>query len=289
MLRALCIPVATCLMAGPLNAGPQHATRPADLEASLGKLSSKDAETRLEGLCELENSEDPRVAERCIALLSDKGNTVKRKAARMIGSRARLIPKSQRPKYIASLKDAATKEEDTFYASYVRRALGILENDFSNSMFEKSPDGRFAVYERLGVPEVIDMKTGEFKLLVAHGEEGEPIVDRYGSGNFEGSVFWEKSSRAFAVALASGRHSVALLVWVPSKGIIRGIEAPAVLERIVPGVHDNESFVAAYGFAVEGWSGLNPHIVIECDLGLIRATYDPTDDTFRSVTRTERE
>ena len=69
------------------------ATNPADIY--LPQLKNSDPDTRIAALRELLTSLDSRIPEAMFPLLSDEGNSIRRLAARAIGSRWWQIPKEK--------------------------------------------------------------------------------------------------------------------------------------------------------------------------------------------------
>jgi HEAT repeat protein len=56
-------------------------------DALLAQLKNPEPETRIAALRELQTSLDPRIPDAMLPLLSDEGNSIRRLAARAIGSR----------------------------------------------------------------------------------------------------------------------------------------------------------------------------------------------------------
>src|SRR4051794_14019160 len=65
------------------------------VDVYLPQLKDKDADVRIAALRELLTSLDSRMPEAMLALLSDEGNSIRRLAARAIGSRWWQIPKDK--------------------------------------------------------------------------------------------------------------------------------------------------------------------------------------------------
>ena len=77
-------------------------TNPADVY--LPQLKDKDADVRIAALRELLTSLDSRIPEAMLSLLSDEGNSIRRLAARAIGSRWWQIPKEKTGSYVNALQ-----------------------------------------------------------------------------------------------------------------------------------------------------------------------------------------
>jgi len=70
----------------------------------LPQLKDKDADARIAALRELLTSLDSRMPEAMLPLLSDEGNSIRRLAARAIGSRWWQIPKEKAESYVNALR-----------------------------------------------------------------------------------------------------------------------------------------------------------------------------------------
>jgi len=69
----------------------------------LPQLKDKNAEVRIEALRHLQTFLDSRIPEAMLPLLSDEGNSIRRLAARAIGSRWWQIPKEKSESYVNAL------------------------------------------------------------------------------------------------------------------------------------------------------------------------------------------
>src|SRR5215472_5158127 len=77
-------------------------TNPADVY--LPQLTDKDPDIRVEALRKLLTSLDSRIPEAMLSLLSDEGNSIRRLAARAIGSRWWQIPTDKSDSYVNALQ-----------------------------------------------------------------------------------------------------------------------------------------------------------------------------------------
>src|SRR5262245_9004398 len=89
---------------------PGSTTNPADVY--LPQLKDKDADVRIAALRELLTSLDSRIPEAMLSLLSDEGNSIRRLAARAIGSRWWQIPKEKTESYVNALQHNLRSEID---------------------------------------------------------------------------------------------------------------------------------------------------------------------------------
>src|SRR5689334_3717660 len=74
------------------------------VDVYLPQLKDKDPEVRLEAVRQLQTSLDSRIPEAMQSLLNDEGNSVRRLAARAIGSRWWQIPKDKIDSYVKALQ-----------------------------------------------------------------------------------------------------------------------------------------------------------------------------------------
>jgi hypothetical protein len=183
-----------------------------DVDANLKKLKSGDPEKRLEALRELEYSLDPRLPAVMLGLLKDSGDTIRRVAAHGIGSRWWQVPRDQSARYIAELKKSAAREEDNGMGECSRSIALLQQGSGSRIEFRKavsiSPNGRWIIYDRLGLPCLVDVQTQSEEML---GMESADREGRYW-GNPE-SVLWHPSREAAAIPLATRRGTACLVAW----------------------------------------------------------------------------
>ena len=122
------------------------------------QLKNPEADVRIAALRELQTSLDPRIPDAMSSLLADEGNSIRRLAARAIGSRWWQIPKEKVPQFVATLRRNENSEfEDE--RNMVARAIGLLTRDYASKMFACSANKRWVIYERHGLPCLIDTKT----------------------------------------------------------------------------------------------------------------------------------
>src|SRR4029077_18361558 len=133
-------------------------TNPADVY--LPQLKNSDPDTRIAALRELLTSLDSRIPEAMLPLLSDEGNSIRRLAARAIGSRWWQIPKEKAEGYINALQHNLRSEVDfEDEKNMAERGIGLLTRRYDSKMFSRSPNARWVIYERRGFPCLIDTTT----------------------------------------------------------------------------------------------------------------------------------
>jgi hypothetical protein len=110
---------------------------PADVY--LPQLKDKDPDVRIEAVRQLLTSLDSRIPDAMLALLSDEGNSIRRLAARAIGSRWWQIPKDKIDSYVKALQGNLKSEQDfEDEKNMAERAIGLLTKKYDSKMFSKS-------------------------------------------------------------------------------------------------------------------------------------------------------
>src|SRR5947209_1470051 len=140
------------------------AANPVDIY--LPQLKDKDSDVRIEAVRQLLTSLDARIPEAMLSLLSDEGNSIRRLAARAIGSRWWQIPKDKCGGYVKALQgNLKSDEELEMEKNMAERAIGLLTRRYDSKVFSKSPNGRWVIYERYGLPCLVDTTTETEELL----------------------------------------------------------------------------------------------------------------------------
>src|SRR5215475_6442738 len=139
-------------------ATPQSGSDPTD--ALLARLKNPEPDARIAAVRELQTSLDPRIPDAMLSLLSDEGNSIRRLAARAIGSRWWQIPKEKTDSYVNALQHNLRSEIDfEDEKNMAERAIGLLTKRYDSKMFSRSPNGRWVIYERYSFPCLIDTTT----------------------------------------------------------------------------------------------------------------------------------
>ena len=99
-----------------------------------------------------------------LPLLSDEGNSIRRLAARAIGSRWWQISKEKVPQFVEALR-RNEKSEFEDERNMVARAIDLLTRNYTSNMVARSKNKRWVVYERRGLPCLIDTQTDTEELL----------------------------------------------------------------------------------------------------------------------------
>ena len=225
------------------------------VDQALAGLKQDSADARIESLRSLMTSLDPRIPDALLPLLGDEGNSIRRLAARAIGSRWWQIPERDRPKFARALKRNLDGDE----AEMARRGIALLSGDykFSGVVFP-SPNGRWVVYERRKLPCIIDTKNGNEELV---GWEPEPtgelklfsaVWGEREKGNRQ-AAFWHPDGDMVALDVTIWKRESAVWVWRPGSKL-RRLEPDEVLALLAP--HENEiSRIAGVSIEPVEWKG----------------------------------
>jgi hypothetical protein len=198
-------------------------TNPADVY--LPQLKDKDADVRIAALRELLTSLDSRIPEATRVLLSDEGNSIRRLAARAIGSRWWQIPKEKTESYVnalqSNLKAEVDFEDETHMAE---RGIGLLTRRYDSKMFSRSPNSRWVLYERRGFPCLIDTTTSTEELLgwsPAYNRESEmpPWIFGGNSPIGQDEALWHPTKEAVALSVSISRRATSVWIWEHKHGV----------------------------------------------------------------------
>ena len=246
------IPILACLLLIGLPTASQ-AEEP-DTEAAFAKLRSKDMDVRIEGLRALMTSLDPHLPGALFPLLSDEGNSTRRLAARAVGSRWWQIADARKPAFVKALKKNAASDREG-EANMAKRAIGLLERDYSGPMFSRSPNKRWVIYERRGLPCLIDTENDSEELLgwSPAAEDHAWLDSSWGNGPLEGSVLWHPEFEAVALSIVLDRRVSTVWLW-QHKGDLTKLSANAAVAILG---HPPDSRFKPGGFyaTVKGWAG----------------------------------
>ena len=172
--------------------------------------TAADLETQLHALQAIATSLDPRIPAACLPLLQSPGDSIRRNAARAIGSRWHQIPQNQLPSYVAAIK-ANAHTDDRSLLNMTHRGLGLLERNYDGEMFSRSHSRRWVIYERRGKPCLIDTKNKTEELL-------GPKVDIFffpalGNQTIKGSCLWHSKQDMVALQMLVFRRPREVWVW----------------------------------------------------------------------------
>jgi HEAT repeats len=198
-------------------------TNPADVY--LPQLKDKDADVRIAALRELLTSLDSRIPEAMLPLLSDEGNSIRRLAARAIGSRWWQIPKEKTESYVNALEHNLRPEIDfEDEKNMAERAIGLITRRYDSKMFSRSPNGRWVLYERRGFPCLIDTTTYTEELLgwsAVYNRNSEMPPWLFGGNSPIGQdeALWHPTKEAVALSVSVSRRATSVWIWEHKHGV----------------------------------------------------------------------
>lgn len=170
----------------------------------------------MKALRSLQTSFDPRIPEALLPLLNrDLGSSEQRLAARGIGSRYGQIPTDRIPVFVAALKRTIEQcDGRTAIRNMANRAIGLLTRKYGSAMFSPSPDGKWVIYERRGLPCLIDLERSNEELLGWDAENsGGQFSPAWDNEEVKESAQWESRGRAVASGIIVGRKSSSIWIW----------------------------------------------------------------------------
>lgn len=198
-------------------------TNPVDVY--LPQLKDKDADVRIEALRQLQTSLDSRIPDAMFALLPDEGNSIRRLAARAIGSRWWQIPREKTESYVNALEHNLRSEVDfEDEKNMAERAIGLLTRRYDSKMFSRSPNGRWILYERRGFPCLIDTTTYTEELLgwsTSTGRDLEMPPWFFGGNSPIGQeeALWHPNKEAVALSVSISRRATSVWIWEHKHGV----------------------------------------------------------------------
>jgi HEAT repeats len=207
------------------------------IDAFLAQLKDPDPDSRIAALRELQTSLDPRIPDAMVPLLSDEGNSIRRIAARAIGSRWWQISREKVPQFVEALRQNEKSEfEDE--RNMTARAIGLLTRSYTSKMFACSKNKRWVVYERRGLPCLIDTQTDTEELVGWPGDRRDPwAIENFlpASGNqlLDKSVSWHPTKEAVAFVIHQTRRAVTVWIWQHRFGL-RKLQRSELIKLLRP-------------------------------------------------------
>ena len=238
-------------------------TNPADVY--LPQLKNSDPDTRIAALRELLTSLDSRIPEAMLPLLSDEGNSIRRVAARAIGSRWWQIPKDKSDVYAKALQGNLKSEQDfEDEKNMAERAIGLLTKRYDSKMFSKSPNRRWIIYERYGLPCLIDTTTYTEELLGwPRTKNGgiEMLVGTFGNVAFgDDDMVWHPSKEAVGFSVLESRRDSTVWIWEHKVGLQKLLQPELIRLLQGKGRHEEPFSTDA---TIKGWKGDELQVSIE--------------------------
>lgn len=160
-----------------------------------------------------------------LPLLSDEGNSIRRLAARAIGSRWWQITGGKTETYVNALKQNLRSENDFEDEKKMgERAIGLLTKRYDSKMFSRSANGRWVIYERRGFPCLIDTTTYTEELVgwppVSHRDLEMPPWWFGGNSPIEqDKALWHPNTEAVALGVSISRRATSVWIWQHKHGL----------------------------------------------------------------------
>lgn len=247
----------------------EQASTPEQVDHALADLKSRDADERVSALRTLMTCLDPRLPEALLPLLRDEGNSIRRLAARAVGSRWWQIPSDRRGDFLEALRSAKAGESYEDAARMQERGIGLLARKYKGDMMSRSPDKRWVIHERFYHPCLIDTKTSTEELLgMARPEEFAYawFAPAWGNGPVAPCVLWHPKSHMAALEMTLTKRMSTLWIWRHGKPALKLDNARAA--RLLAG--KDVSFFSMGAEPVR-WEGNN--LLVEADF---YGTSDPS-------------
>jgi hypothetical protein len=156
---------------------------------AIAGLSSPDLAARRQAIADIQTLDDPRIPPLCLPLLTDPGLSIRRLAARAIGSRFYRIGDTERTRYLAALRvclssrqgqpAAGNYADEDDSALLCQRAIGLLARRYDTPPFSVSPNGQWVLYERRRLPVVANIPEQVHHLLAPVDPRGPHPDDAY--------------------------------------------------------------------------------------------------------------
>lgn len=244
---------------------------------SIADLSSPDVNVRRKAIDAIQTLDDSAIPAACLPLLKDEGFSIRRQAARAIGSRFSEVPDDQRKTYVAALKTCAAEgpEDVTLIC---QRAIGLLTSNYKFPSFSVGPKKKWVLYERRRLPVIAPVKGGPHNLVspVAIDFDGKPDLLKMEVTNESAEELfqphWHPGGEALAFTMhLQRRFYTPVCVWSATSDKVKILEARS-LKGVLP------SRYPAWGTTTEfaRWDGDKVIVrVYDCDDGV---NPNPPDD-----------
>jgi len=259
----------------------------------LRQLESPDMAVRLQAIEALQTSLDPRIPGACLAALRGEGDTVRRLALRAIGSRWHQIPKSREGDFTAAITPHL-RTADEGLANMASRARALITRDYDSPMVSVSRNRRWVIYERRGLPCLIDTRTSTEELLgwpMPEADMFSGFKPRMANREVQPVVHWHP--RQEMVALEIFLHRRASTLWVWRYGA--GLKVFAVDDLLAAVGHRRDEIREVAGFHAREpkWKGATLEFQLEFTLErgseekemAARLQWNPATDTLRELSR----
>lgn len=205
------------------------------------RLGSPDIAVRRAAVEAIQTMDVPGIPAACLRLLKDEGISIRRQAARAIGSRFAEIPEVEKKAYLAALKEsAAMGPADN--KLMCERAIGLLKGDFSYPSFSVGPHKKWVLYERRKLPVITLVKQGNHELLSPVWPGENELLKLAVTNESAKDLFdphWHSSGEAVAFTMQLQRRFFhPIFVWSASAAELKVLE-PKSLKPLLPPRYPN--------------------------------------------------
>lgn len=228
---------------------PSHGEEP-DVDSLLERLKSGDSGVRIEALRALQTSLDPRIPNAVKPLLRDDGTSIRRLAARAIGSRYWQVPADDHRTLLDLLKVNATRKAFG-EKNMALRAIGLLQRKYTGPMFARSRSRRWVVYERRMLPCLIDTKSKTEELLGWKAEGTGALASSWGNSPLNDSVLWHPRDEMVAFSILESRKVSTIWIWSHGKGL--KVISVAEFAKALGVAEDRLFFAGGFSTEIKRW------------------------------------
>lgn len=203
-------------------------------------LGSADIGERRAAVEAIQTLSDPRIPPACLPLLHDSGLSIRRQAARAIGSRFSEIPADQRGAYVKALKACASEgpEDVTLIC---QRGIGLLTQDYRAPSFSVGPHKKWVLYERHKLPVIAPAKGDGVHLLLSPyrmDQEGRPDLLKLEITNAPAaelfSPHWHPGGEAVAFTpVTQRRFYQPVCIWSAGEEKVTVLD-PVTMKKLLP-------------------------------------------------------
>jgi hypothetical protein len=165
------------------------------------------------------------------------------------------------PEFVETLR-RNKKSEFEDERNMIARAIGLLKRDYTSEMFACSTNKRWAIYERRGLPCLIDTKTDTEELLGWPREESlglEFFMPAMGNDTLGKSVSWHPAKEAVAFSILQSRRATTVWVWQHQFGLCKLARSELIKLLHPKGVIDEPNPITA---EVKEWKGDELHVSV---------------------------
>jgi len=213
----------------------------AEVKEQIARLSSPDITTRRAAVEAIQTLDDPAIPAACLPLLKDEGLSIRRQAARAIGSRFFDVPKDQRKTYLEALQKCAAEgpEDNTLIC---QRAIGLHTENYAFHFFSVGPKKKWVLFERRKLPVITLAKNGSHELLSPVWPGEDELLKLAVTNSPADELFsphWHSSGEAVAFTMILQRRFFhPIFIWHSGTADLKVLE-PRSLKSLLPPRYPN--------------------------------------------------